>query len=313
MPYKDPVKRREKVKQWKKENREKVKAQKKRWRARGKKENKEKAKERKKRWRERKNKEKSDGGLRVILTPMSGVVFEKCLRRLREKKARGRVERCRETRKKWRENNRDRVLAYDRKYRQQHPEAYREMRRRYRQEHTERRREAKKKWRANNRDKVAAYQRKYCHEHKEAVLNQQRERTKQQCKGVDKVIYRESPPKDPECNCGLCLSCGGWAAPWKPEWLQRLDTWLVSLSTPCLETDSEAETLSTTCTSEVDSEWGDRLDALLANESDSEVETVSVPSVAPSRRSARIAARPPVCYGDPMPEVLERKIEWHDP
>ena len=143
-------------------------------------------------------------------------------------------------------------------------------------------------------------------------MNQRRERKKQQCKGVDKVILRESHRKETECNCGMCLSCGGWAAPWKPEWWQHLDTWLASLSTPCLETDSEAETLSTVCTLEVDSEWGDQLDALLATKSDSEVETVSVPSVAPSRRSARIAARPPVCYGNPMPEVLERKIELHE-
>ena len=99
---------------------------------------------------------------------------------------------------------------------------------------------------------------------------------------------------DLQCNCGLCLSCAGWAALWKPEWWQRLDTWLALLSTPCLETDSEAKTLSTACTSEVDSEWGDQLDALLASESDSEVETVSVPSVAPSQRSARIAARPSI-------------------
>ena len=163
-------------------------------------------------------------------------------------------------------------------------------------------------------------------------------------------MHGKGHPKDPECNCGVCLSCGGWAAPWKPEWWQRLDTWWASLSTPCLETGSEAETLSTACTSEVDSEWrdqldallanesdsevktastpcletdseaetpstaytsevdsewGDQLDALIANESDSEVETVSVPSVAPSRRSARITARPPICCGDPMQEVLE--------
>ena len=68
-------------------------------------------KEQKKRWREWKNIEKSDAGLRVVLTPLSGPVFEKCLRRLQNKKAQEWVERCRDTRKNWRANNRDRVAA----------------------------------------------------------------------------------------------------------------------------------------------------------------------------------------------------------
>ena len=75
----------------------------------------------------------------------------------------------------------------------------------------------------------------------------------------------------------------------------------------------EAETMSTVSTSEVDSEWGDRLETLLADESDSEVETGPAP--APTRRSARIATMPPVSYREweenPMLEILERKARLH--
>ena len=86
---------------------------------------------------------------------------------------------------------------------------------------------------------------------------------------------------------------------------------LEDLSTNIIE--SEAETLSTVSTSEVDSEWGDRLETLLADESDSEVETGPAP--APTRRSARIPTMPPVCYREweenPMLEILERKARLH--
>ena len=78
--------------------------------------------------------------------------------------------------------------------------------------------------------------------------------------------------------------------------------------------ESEAESLSTVSTSEIDSEWGDRLETLLADESDSEVETG--PATAPTRRSSRIAALPAVSYQDweeenPMLELLRRKAQLH--
>ena len=76
---------------------------------------------------------------------------------------------------------------------------------------------------------------------------------------------------------------------------------------PAIE--SEVETSPTVSTSEVDSEWGDRMETLLVDESDSEVETG--PTTAPTRRSAQIAAKPVVSYkesvDDPMLEILERK------
>ncbi|MCV6576130.1 MAG: hypothetical protein OIF58_10380, partial [Cohaesibacter sp.] len=79
--------------------------------------------------------------------------------------------------------------------------------------------------------------------------------------------------------------------------------------------ESEAETLSIASTSEIDSEWGDRLETLLADESDSEVETG--PATAPTRRANRIATMPAVSYRDweeeenPMLNILKRKSQLH--
>ena len=88
---------------------------------------------------------------------------------------------------------------------------------------------------------------------------------------------------------------------------------LEELSLDLLE--SETETLSIASTSEIDSELGDRLDALLADESDSEVETVDKVE-APTRRPSRIATMPVVSYQDweeenPMWEFLKRKAQLH--
>ena len=79
--------------------------------------------------------------------------------------------------------------------------------------------------------------------------------------------------------------------------------------------ESETETLSIASTSEIDSELGDRLETLLADESDSEVETVDKVE-APTRRSSRIATMPAVSYQDweeenPMLEFLKRKAQLH--
>ena len=79
--------------------------------------------------------------------------------------------------------------------------------------------------------------------------------------------------------------------------------------------ESETETLSIASTSEIDSELGDRLETLLADESDSKVETVDKVE-APTRRSSRIATLPTVSYQDweeenPMLEFLKRKAQLH--
>ena len=69
MPYKDPANQRECLRQWKLKNKERVKELDKRWRD----DNRERVNaQRMQRWRERKNKEKGDGGLRVVLTPLTG-------------------------------------------------------------------------------------------------------------------------------------------------------------------------------------------------------------------------------------------------
>ena len=324
MPYKDSVKRRESMKQWKIENAEKVKEQKKRWRKkkrekaraekkRWREENKETIRERcretKKKWREN-NKDKVQAQNRKYREQHREACNEASRRYYQEHKE----QRC-ETKNRWRENNKDKMAAYRRKYQQQHREACNEASRRYYQEHKEQRCETKNRWRENNKDKRTAYRRKY--------------RQQQRCK----------VNKNPECHCKVCLSCGGWVVSWKPEWYARLNAWLVSLTKepgsdevdaqrvdrvddlPAIELEvddlpiieSEVETLSTVSTSEVDSEWGDRLETLLADESDSEVETG--PTTAPTRWSARIAAKPPISYkesvDDPMLEILERKERLH--
>ena len=224
-------------------------------------------------------------------------------------------------------NNQDTVKAWS----QKHREDVNETSRRCYHAHREQRNEAKKRWRANNPDKAAAACRRWRAKNPDKVAKNNRRRCRK--RRVDEVV----PRKDPPCDCGVCLSCGGWSVSWKPEWHARLNAWLGSMTQgpnsveavvvdrgedqPALELEdlstniieSEAETMSTVSTSEVDSEWGDRLETLLADESDSEVETGPAP--APTRRSARIATIPPVSYREweenPMLEILERKARLH--
>ena len=103
------------------------------------------------------------------------------------------------------------------------------------------------------------------------------------------------------------------ATPWR-RWIERRTnppSELEGVSIDILE--SEADTMSTASTSVVDSDLGDRLETMLADESDSEVETGPAP--AKTRRSARIATMPLVSYrdweDDPMLEILERKARLH--
>ena len=402
MPYKDPVKRRENVKRWKMKNKEKVKAQ-------------------TKKWRERKNEEKSEGesegesegGLRVVLTPLTGPVFEACLQRLRRRQKEQGLEKAREQRKRnkesreavnersrryyqnhkeriletkraYRRNNKEKCALQKREYRKRNREAISEAARRYYRNHEEQMRETQEKWRANNKDRVRARAREYYYEHGEALNEtsrrcyhahrEQRNEAKKRWRAKnpdkeaaacrrwrannpDKVAAnnrrrceryhankKPMPEKDPlppplPCDCGVCLSCGGWSATWKLEWHTRLNAWLSSIvqgsnsveevvvdreeeDQPAIELEdlptdileSEAETMSTASTSEVDSDLGDRLETLLADESDSEVETGPAP--APTRRSTRIAAMPFVSYRDweeenPIQEILRRKARLH--
>ena len=281
-------------------------------------------KEQRKRWREKKKERQPQAE-----NERQEIVDKKSHRYCHAQK-----EQCRETKRKWRANNKEEGASYKREYRKQHREVVNEASRRYYRNHKEQIRETRKKWLANNRDKVKAWSQK----HREAVNEtsrrcyhahrEQRNEAKKRWRTNDREVCNERQrryrqrQKDqmravPPCDCGVCLSCGGWSAKWKSEWHVRLNAWLGSmtqgpnsvevvvdrgedqlameledLSTNIIE--SEAETMSTVSTSEVDSEWGDRLETLLADESDSEVETGPAPTL--TRRSARIATMPPVSY-----------------
>ena len=205
-------------------------------------------------------------------------------------------------------------------------EKAREQKQRYRQANPEKLREWQKRWRQANPEKLKAQRersreadrvrwRRYYEAHKEERNRVRRERYYKQKGRPVPPPPPSSPP--PPCDCGVCLACGGWGATWQPAWHARLKAFsakkdqlpasLEDLPLDLLE--SEAETLSTASTSEIDSEWGDRLDGLLADESDSEVETG--PATAPTRQSTRIAAMPAVSYQDweeeenPMWEMLK--------
>ena len=107
---------------------------------------------------------------------------------------------------------------------------------------------------------------------------------------------------------------------WKPDWHARLKAWstqgpdsagdqpIVELEgLPVTILESEPDTMSTASTSEIESELGDRLETLLADETG--------PAPAPTHRLTRIAAMPTVSYrdweDDPMPEILRRKATLH--
>ena len=215
-------------------------------------------------------------------------------------------ERLRETRRKARERQR--------RYRKAHPEKVDEQRKRERER--KKVKESGKRRSERNREAENERGRRYYQAHKEQRNEARRKRYAKQ-----KAIL-------PPCDCGLCLACGSWAVTWQPAWHARLKAWstpgpdsanedqplgeLEDLPLDLLE--PEAETLSIASTSEIDSELGDRLETLLADESDSEVETG--PAMAPTRRSSRIAAMPTVSYLDweeenSMLEILRRKAKLH--
>ena len=287
---------------------------KKRWRE----ENKVECREVKERWREN-NKAKSVASSQKYRQQHREACNEASRRYYQERK-----EQYRKTKKKWRENDKDIMQVYERRRRQRYLEACEEEVRKRREKQCE----AMRKGRANNPEKAAASARKHYQKGKETILNRRREQYHQE-RIVDKVVHGKSPSKDPECHCGVCLACGGWAVSWKPTWYARLNAWLTSLTKePGSEEvdaqrvdrgddlsiiESEVETSSPVSTSEVDSKWGDRLETLLADESDSKVEMG--PATAPTRRSARIATKPPISYqesvDDPMLEILERKRRLH--
>ena len=253
-------------------------------------------------------------------------------------------EKRREQKQRWRKNNPEKVKAQKQRWRAKRKadeermrmarEKAREQKRRYREAHREVHREKKrarlKRWRQTNPEKFKAQRernreannariRRYHEAHKEERNRARREKyARQQGRSVP-----PPPPLTPPCDCGVCLTCGGWGASWKPAWHARLNAFCTKKDPPptSLEElpldllESETETLSVASTSEIESEFGDRLDALLADESDSEGETVDKVE-APTRRSSRIATMPSVSYQDweeenPMLELLRRKAQLH--
>ena len=300
-------KARERKERWKKANPEKVKEQKQRWRER----NREKAKEQRKREKARLE------------------VDEERLREARRK--------ARERKQRWKKANPEKERERKQRWRKAHPEKVKEQRKREKarlevdeerlREVRRKARERQRRYRQANSEKVKERRernrevenergRRYHQTHKE-----QRNEARRVRKAQQKARSVPSPPLP--CDCGLCLACGGWAVTWQPDWHARLKAWstprpdstLVELEDLPLDLlESEAETLSIASTSEIDSEWGDRLETLLEDESDSEVETG--PATAPTRRSSRIATMPAVSYRDweeenPMPKILERKAQLH--
>ena len=345
---------REQKRKWRENNPEKVKAQRKRGRAREKarlegdeerlRKAKEKAREQKQRYRqanpeklrERKQRWRDANPEKVATQNKRGREKEKVRQEGDEERARAVKEKVREQKRRYREANREKLREQKRRWRKNNPEKAREQRerekrarkdgdeesrrkrrerqRRYRQSILERSKEERERIQETN----STRERLYHEAHKEERNQARRERYYKQ-----KGCPVPPPPPPPPCDCGACLACGGWSASWKPAWHARLNAFsakkdplpasLEELPLDLLE--SEAETLSIASTSEIDSELGDRLDALLVDESDSKVETVDKVE-APTRRSSRIATMPAVSYQDweeenPMLEFLKRKAQLH--
>ena len=277
--------------------------------------NPEKVREQKRRWRERKKKKK--------VQPLQiKIVRQLSLHEIR-KKANERQQRYRKDNPESREDVRERA----RQYYQRNKEQVCEKRKVYRRNRKEKC-ASNEEYREQHRGCRKEADRRYYQKHRERLLETQKKRRASKRELRNERKESRQPVLPPPCDCGLCLACGGWTAPWQPAWHVRLEAWLTPDAVaerkdrPPMELEelpldlleSEAETLSTASTSEIGSEWGDRLDALLANESDSEVETG--PVKAPTRRSSRIATMPAVSYQDweeenPMLELLRRKAQLH--
>ena len=338
----NPEKVREYKRKWREKNREKLRDQQQAHR--------EKVREQKRRW-EEKNREKLQERERERKQANREKVRERQrkwrqahpekVREHERKRRQVHSEKRSEQKQRWRKNNPEKVKAQRERERARKKarleeadevakEKAREQNRRYREANREKLRAQLKRWRRANPEKFKAQRertreannartRRYHEAHKEERNRARRERYAQQ-KGCP---VPPPPPPPMPCDCGACLACGGWGVSWKPAWHARLNAFYTKKDPPTpasLEElpldllESETETLSIASTSEIDSELGDRLETLLADESDSEVETG--PATAPTRRSSRIATMPAVSYQDweeenPMLEFLKRKAQLH--
>ena len=337
----------ERNKAWKKANREKVRESKRKWREKNRERVNEQTRNRRKKAREQKRQwvEKD--------LERDREQKRKRVEKNREQKRRWRQvnrEKVREQKRRWQQANPEKVREEQRRRRQADPEKVRAREQIWRDKNREKLREQKQRWRKNNPEKVAAQRERElaararlreCRKNKpKKKRNREADRAcsrryhaahKEQCnrrRKERKYKQRGRPvplPPSP-CDCGLCVACGGWGVSWKPAWYARLYAFCApkDQSTPTANLEelpldlleSEAETMSLASTSEIGSELGDRLDSLLMDESDSEVETGDKVE-APTRRSTRIAKMPSVSYKDwdeeekLMQEFLRRKEQLH--
>ena len=81
----------------------------------------------------------------------------------------------REERRKYREENREKVFEQKRKYREENHEKIREQNRKYREENREKVREQNRKYREKNHEKIREYRREYYEKNREKVLEYRRE------------------------------------------------------------------------------------------------------------------------------------------
>ena len=340
--------KREQNRAWKKANREKVREYKRQWRANNREKvrewkrtwyqnKREKVREQKRQWREN-NREKD----RELQRRQRQVDPEKTKEREQTWYQNNR-ERVLERKRQWRKDNPEKVRAQGKRRRERLRndearmrvvrERRREQNQRYREAHREKVRAQHKRWRQANPEKLKAKRKR----HREAENARGRryhaarreERNRAKRERYYKQRGRPVPPlTPPPCDCGLCVACGGWGAIWKPAWHARLKAFcppqdpstpaptLEELPMDLPESEAETETLSHASTSEIESELGDRLDSLLMDESDSEVETREKVE-APTRRFRRIAAMPSVSYKDwdeeekLVSEFLRRKAQLH--
>ena len=332
-------KNRERVNEQTRNRRGKAREQKQRWRQN----NRERNREQKRRWRQL-NREKDREQRRTQRQAHPEKVREQQRRRRQAdpEKARARErkwyqtnrERLREQKQRWRKNNPEKVAAQKRRERAKlradeerrrvDRENKRQQNQRWRRKHPEKGRVRMSEWRKKNPEKRKA-QRERCRETNNAICRRYHAAHREERNRATRVRYykkrgRPVPPPPSHCDCGLCVACGGWGVSWKPAWYARLDafcapaTILEELPLDLLE--SETETMSLASTSEIGSELGDRLDSLLMDVSDSEVETGDQVE-APTRRSTRIAKMPSVSYKDwdeeekLMREFLNRKEQLH--
>ena len=96
-----------------------------------------------------KRREKGEGGLRVVLMPLTGPVYEACVRRLRRRKA----EKVREVKRRRRENNN--------RWKKANPEKVKKDKKRWRERNREKVREQRKRWKKANPEKVKEQLKRY--------------------------------------------------------------------------------------------------------------------------------------------------------